>query len=182
MMPQNHKIIWEPFLGTKQGGLETKDCYSLLVYIKSNLMQFILIHIQWNVTVGSNCLIFQCSMYICGWIMGIAMGWLGLVIECFAAMAKNLNHNNYQAACCSSEQNLYQLFSVCPASSKQGSDLGWGHLYVTAVLFIKKVAIWSWMMYDQENQLIFTLSYRGLPDWENFWSFQDLEIDYHNFI
>lgn len=60
-------------------------------------MQFILIHIQWNVIAGNNCLIFLCSMFICGWIMGIAMDWLGLVIECFAGMAKNLKHSRGQA-------------------------------------------------------------------------------------
>lgn len=33
---------------------------------------------------------------MCRWIMGVAMGWLGLVIEYFAGMAKNLIHSNYQ--------------------------------------------------------------------------------------
>lgn len=60
-------------------------------------MQFILTHIQWNVIVGSNCLIFLCSMFICGWIMRIVMDWLGLVIECSAGMAKNLKHSNDKA-------------------------------------------------------------------------------------
>lgn len=69
---------------------------------------------------------------------------------------------------------------ICPASSKQGSDLDWGHLYVTAVLLIKKVAIWSWMMYDQKNELLFSLSYRGLPNWKNFWSLQNLDTDCYN--
>lgn len=114
-----------------------KDYYSLLVYIKSNLVKFILIHIQWNVTVGSNCLIFSCSMSICGWIMGIAMGWLGLVIECFAGVAKKLNHSNYQTEFAVPQNKIFISCSGGHLSSKQGSDLGWGHQYVTAVLFLK---------------------------------------------
>lgn len=35
---------------------------------------------------------------MCGWIMGIAMGWLGLLIEYFAGIAKiyTLKPSNYQ--------------------------------------------------------------------------------------
>lgn len=45
-----------------------------------------------------------------GWIMGIAMGWLGFVIEYFAGMAKKKNKPQQllRSACCSSEQSLYK--------------------------------------------------------------------------
>lgn len=46
---------------------------------------------------------------MCGWIMGIAMGWLGLVIEYFAGMAKKTKTQQLpRSVCCSSEQSLYK--------------------------------------------------------------------------
>lgn len=66
-------------------------------------------------------------------------------------MVKNLKHSNYQAEFAVPQNKIFVSYSGGYLSSKRGSDLGWGHLYVTAVLLIKKVAMCSWMMYDQKN-------------------------------
>lgn len=82
-------------------------------------MKFILIHIQWNAIVGSNCLIFLCNIFICGWVMGIAMDWLGLEIECSAGMAKNLKHSNDQAEFAVPQNKIFIRYSGGYLSSIQ---------------------------------------------------------------
>lgn len=57
MIVQNSKRAWGPFLGTG-------DHYLLHVYVKSMLIQFIFINIQWNVIAGSNSLICH-EAYLC---------------------------------------------------------------------------------------------------------------------
>lgn len=89
-MVQNHKRVWEPFLGTKKKGFRDKGLLFTTCLYK---IQSHAVHTH-PYTMECNCrehlsYFFSCSMFICGWIMGIAMGWLGLVIECFAGMAKN---------------------------------------------------------------------------------------------
>lgn len=86
---------------------------------------------------------------MCGWVMGIAMGWLGLVIEYFAGMAKELKHSNQQGqpavpqnkvfvshprpekqarvcgTCVDAERRDYFRTGISSASKKQGSALAW---------------------------------------------------------
>lgn len=57
MTVQNPKRAWGLILGTK-------DHYLLHVYVKSMLIQFIFIHIQWNVIAGSKGLICH-EAYLC---------------------------------------------------------------------------------------------------------------------
>lgn len=48
---------------------------------------------------------------MCRWITGIAMGWLGLVTQCFAGMGEKQKKPPKQlsrSACCSLENSLYK--------------------------------------------------------------------------
>lgn len=112
----------------------------------------------------------------------VAMGWLGLVIECFAGMVKNLNHSNYQAEFAVPQNKIFIGHSGGYLSSilQTGQWFGMGTLACYSSLIHQKIAIWSWMT-RKISQFSHCHTEACLTG-ENFWYFQNLGIAYHNFF
>lgn len=92
-MDENPRRVLGPFLGTR--GLIFTTC---LYQIHAHIVHTHLYTMECINNCREQLSYFTMRMFMCGWIMGIAMGWLGLLIEYFAGIAKKttLKPSNYQ--------------------------------------------------------------------------------------